>query len=159
MRLWKKISRSRLEPWDNDKKISVSSRIPRFREQNSCSRRDLENKILSLVSNSKIRTSYLKSRDIVTAEVVFLHQVAPGHIVLLLVSKHESEDGNSRSLLEAWDLKEKILNFVSKHKTDWKILVLVSRYETQRQKFSISSRSTRLKGRNSRSRLKASDWK
>ena len=35
---WKKISRSRLEPWDIDKKISFSSRNSRFREQNSRSR-------------------------------------------------------------------------------------------------------------------------
>ena len=35
---WKKISRSRLEPWDIDKKISFSSRTSRFRGQNSRSR-------------------------------------------------------------------------------------------------------------------------
>ena len=39
------------------------------------------------------------------------------------------------------------------------ILDLVSKHETKGKKFSISSRSMRLKGRNSRSRLKAWDWK
>ena len=57
-----------------------------------------------------------------------------------------SEDGNSRSRLEAWDQREEILDLVSKH-------------EIERKKFSISSRSMRLKGRNSRSRLEAWDWK
>ena len=54
------------------------------------------------------------------------------------------KDRNSRSRLEAWDWREEILDLVSKHETD-------------RQKFSISSRSMRLKGRNSRSRLES--WK
>ena len=39
------------------------------------------------------------------------------------------------------------------------ILDLVLKHETERKKFSISSRSMRLKGRNSRSRLEAWDWK
>ena len=38
-------------------------------------------------------------------------------------------------------------------------LALVSKHETERQKFSILSRSTRSKDRNSRSRLEARDWK
>ena len=46
----------------------------------------------------------------------------------------------SRSRQEARDRKTEILDLVSKH-------------ETERQKFSILSRSMRLKGRNSRSRL------
>ena len=62
------------------------------------------------------------------------------NIRLGLVSKHESEDRNSRSRLEAYDWMEEILDLVSKH-------------ETEGKKFSISSRSMRLKGRNSRSRL------
>ena len=39
------------------------------------------------------------------------------------------------------------------------ILDLVSKHETEGKKFSISSRNMRLKGRNSRSRLEAWDWK
>ena len=39
------------------------------------------------------------------------------------------------------------------------ILDLVSKHETKGKKFSISSRNMRLKGRNSRSRLEAWDWK
>ena len=64
------------------------------------------------------------------------------NILLGLVSKHESEDRNSRSRLEAWDRREEILDLVSKH-------------ETEGKKFSISSRSMRLKGSNSRSRLES----
>ena len=62
------------------------------------------------------------------------------NIFLGLVSKHEREDRNSPSRLEAWDQRKEILDLVSKH-------------ETERKKFSISSQSMRLKGRNSRSRL------
>ena len=48
---WKKISRSRLEPWDIDKKSRSRLKI-----------RDLENKILVLVSNREIeRDNILKS--------------------------------------------------------------------------------------------------
>ena len=54
------------------------------------------------------------------------------------------KDRNSRSCLEARDLETEILDLVSKH-------------ETERQKFSISSRSTRPKDRNSRSPLEAQD--
>ena len=59
--------------------------------------------------------------------------------------KQTPQDRKSRSRLEARDRKTEILDPVSKH-------------ETERQKFSISSRSMRLKGRNSRSRLEAWDW-
>ena len=68
------------------------------------------------------------------------------NIVLVLVSNHKNEDRKSRSRLKARDRKIEILDLVSKH-------------EIKRQKFSISSRSTRPKDRNSRSRLKAWDWK
>ena len=57
MRLWKKISRSRLEPWNVEIKISLSSRTLRCWENKSRSRLelwDLENKILVLVSNLEI---------------------------------------------------------------------------------------------------------
>ena len=67
------------------------------------------------------------------------------NIVLLLVSKHKSEGRYSLSRIEAWDLNEEILNLVSKLDIDGKNLVLVSKHETQRQTFSISSRSMRLK--------------
>ena len=65
---------------------------------------------------------FLKIRDAISQQkCIFLN------ILLGLVSKHESEDRNSRSRLEAWDQREEILNLVSKH-------------ETERKKFSISSR-------------------
>ena len=63
---------------------------------------------------------------------------------LALVSKHEIVRSNSHSRLEARDRETEILDLVSKH-------------ETERKKFSISSRSMRLKGRSSRSRLES--WK
>ena len=82
---------------------------------------------------------FLKIRDAISQQkCIFLN------ILLGLVSKHESEDRNSRSRLGAWDRREEILDLVSKH-------------ETEGKKFSISSRSMRLKGRNSRSRLES--WK
>ena len=63
---------------------------------------------------------------------------------LALVSKHEIVRSNSHSRLEARDRETEILDLVSKH-------------ETERKKFSISSWSMRLKGRSSRSRLRS--WK
>ena len=65
---------------------------------------------------------FLKIRDAISQQkCIFLN------ILLGLVSMHESEDRNSRSHLGAWDWKEEILDLVSKH-------------ETEREKFSISSR-------------------
>ena len=93
--------------------------------------------------------------------------------ILVLVSKHETDEKKSRSCLETWDCKIKF-SFSSRSTRprdrnsrsrleawDWQaeILNLVSKHETERRKFSISSQSMRLKGRNSRSRLKAWDWK
>jgi len=56
------------------------------------------------------------------------------NILLSLVSKHESEDRNSRSRLEAWNRREEILDLVSTH-------------ETEGKKFSISSRELKLTSR------------
>ena len=90
--------------------------------------------LVSLMSGLKIRDAIPQQK------CIFFN------ILLGLVSKHENEDRNSRSRLEAWDRREEILDLVSKH-------------ETEGKKFSISSRSMRLTGRNSRSRLEAWDWK
>ena len=93
----------------------------------------------SLRKQSWPNLMFLKIRDAISQQkCIFLN------ILLGLVSKHESEDRNSRSRLGAWDRREEILDLVSKH-------------ETEGKKFSISSRSMRLKGRNSRSRLES--WK
>ena len=89
--------------------------------------------LVSLMSGLKIRDAIPQQK------CIFFN------ILLGLVSKHESEDRNSRSRLEAWDRREEILDLVSKH-------------ETEGKKFSISSRSMRLKGRNSRSRLESWNW-
>ena len=59
---------------------------------------------------------------------------------LALVSKHEIVRSNSHSRLEARDRETETLDLASKH-------------ETERKKFLISSRSMRLKGKKSRSRL------
>ena len=56
----------------------------------------------------------------------------------------------SQSRLEFRDIRNKILDLVSRLKIQWKNLVLVSRNETERRQFSISSR-------NSKYRLLASD--
>ena len=94
----------------------------------------------SLRKQSWPNLMFLKIRDAISQQkCIFLN------ILLGLVSKHESEDRNSRSRLEAWDRREEILDLVSKH-------------ETEGKKFSISSRSMRLKGRNSRSRLESWNW-
>ena len=93
----------------------------------------------SLRKQSWPNLMFLKIRDAISQQkCIFLN------ILLGLVSKHESEDRNSQSRLGAWDRREEILDLVSKH-------------ETEGKKFSISSRSMRLKGRNSRSRLES--WK
>ena len=74
--------------------------------------------------------------------------------ILVLVSKHETDEKKSRSRLETWDCKIKF-SFSSRSTRprdrnsrsrleawDWKeeILDLVSKHETERKKFSISSR-------------------
>ena len=79
--------------------------------------------------------------------------------ILVLVSMHETESKNSHSRLEARDWWEKISLSSENMRLSDQILILVSKHETEGQKFSILSRSMRLKGRNSRSRLKAWDWK
>ena len=103
---------------------------------------------------STIKYSFTYKEDSFIWNLLIIHWAKKNHpstkvlffnIVLVLVSNHESEDRKSHSRLEAIDQKTEILDLVSKH-------------ETERQKFSISSRSMRLKGRNSRSRLEAWDW-
>ena len=77
----------------------------------------------------------------------------------LLTKVHFSQlyDRSSRSRLEAQDRKIEILDHSPLEARERKIeiLDLVSKLETERKKFYISSQSLRLKGRNSRSRLEA----
>ena len=64
----------------------------------------------SLRKQSWPNLMFLKIRDAISQQkCIFLN------ILLGLVSKHESEDRNSRSRLGAWDRREEILDLVSKH--------------------------------------------
>ena len=67
-----------------------------------------ESLLKSLVSSM----SGLKKRDAIPQQKCIFF-----NILLGLVSKHESEDRNSRSRLEAWDRREEILDLVSKDET------------------------------------------